>query len=45
MVEFLLQEKAQVDIKDQDGLTPLAYAVSCDHLDVMRVLVRLFVII
>jgi ankyrin repeat protein len=38
-VELLLKHSASVNIADTDGQTPLHYAVTCDHLEVIVKLV------
>ncbi|CAM9903168.1 unnamed protein product, partial [Choristocarpus tenellus] len=35
----LLELDAVVDSRDADGMTPLAYAVACDHKEVVALLV------
>lgn len=40
MVRELLASGASIDTADASGMTPLMYAVSCDHLDVIELLLE-----
>ena len=39
MVELLVKAGASVDLKDEDGMTPLMTAVMCEHEAICRILV------
>lgn len=38
IVEFLVQQDADIDVQDDEGWTPLHYATSADHANVVRYL-------
>lgn len=40
IVSRLLELGAAVDARDTDGMTPLAYAVACEHMKEIELLVR-----
>jgi acyl-CoA-binding protein len=39
IVKYLLEAQAQVNVRDNDGQTCLHYASSCEHVDIVRLLV------
>lgn len=42
VISRLLELGAEVDARDTEGMTPLAYAVACEHEKEIELLVRLF---
>ncbi|RNA31286.1 acyl- -binding domain-containing 6 [Brachionus plicatilis] len=40
MVKFLLKQKADVNLQDADGQTCLHYAVSCEHAEIVKILLK-----
>lgn len=40
MVLFLLERGADIELRDEDGSTPLAYAISCEHISLIKDLVE-----